>query len=169
MRRNVPMKATLPSMLFTATALVLGSLSVARADSIPQTTCGNLSTEVFAPNLEVPIGSVFTDIASLTITVGGSVNGCLVVSFSGALGGIAEPSPPGPPSVSVRAVLDQTVLPGNTPSGVGAIAFPVGSYGTYVFVFTNVPPGDHSLRIQGAATNLSQPFALQTVAVISHP
>ena len=164
------MKATLSPMLFTATALVLGSLSVARADSIPQTTCGNLTTEVYAPNVEVPIGSVFTDIASLTIIVGGSVSvsNCLIVSVSGALSGIAEPSPPSPPAVSVRAVLDQTVLAGNTPVGVGAVAYPVGTYSTYVFAFTGVAPGDHSLRIQGAASNLSQPVAVQFVAVISH-
>ena len=156
------MKATLSPMLFTTTALVLGSLSVARADLIPQTTCGNLSTEVFAPNTQVVINPGFTDIANFTIIVGGNVNSCIIVSFTAAVGGIN----PNQPVANVRVLLDQTKIAGNTP--LGFQPYPASGVTTYNFVFTNVPPGDHSLRIQASVSGLDQPFIADSVAVISH-
>src|SRR5689334_8467715 len=114
MRRNVPMKATLSRMLFTATALVLGSLSVARAQ-IPQTACGNLSTELYAPNAAgVAVGTDYANIKSLSIVVGGNANSCLLVTISGVAVGVNQAQPPAVAAILVRVLLDETEIAANT-------------------------------------------------------
>jgi hypothetical protein len=165
MRRNVPMKATLSRMLFTATALVLGSLSVARAQ-IPQTACGNLSTELYVPNASVAVGTTYADFTSLPIVVGGSANSCLLVTISGIATGVNQAQPPAVATILVRVLLDGTKIAANT-IGPGSVAYVWGTTTTYIFAFANVPPGSHVLHIQGAASGFApNESAIDDVAVI---
>jgi hypothetical protein len=160
------MKATLPRMLFTATALVLGSLSVARAQ-IPQTACGNLSTELYAPNAAgVAVGTTYADIISLPVVVGGSANSCLLVTISGVAVGVNQAQPPAVPTILMRVLLDGTEIAANT-FGPGSVGYVWGTSTTYIFAFANVPPGNHVLHIQGAASGFAAgESAIDNVAVV---
>ena len=145
-------KGTIHAIAAAGAALLLSAGAPKSSSAAPTIfSCSSTKVKGSASNLEhfVPPGSFRNVVeANVTFAQGGTKASCVIVQFWSRLN--ANPGA----DIAVRAMLD-AATPGGLPASV---VLTRGEEGiarahTFVFVFTNVAPGVHSVQIQAKASD----------------